>query len=224
MSSFFNLPVNRWSLYDPAATYFLPVNELSLLYINGLLEILGEENAGFILEALGFRTARMPATRYLGMGWLTRLLARLFRTVPEVTYGLGLEGEAGPLLTPYCPPFHPSMEAAVRAVVELKHGRSGIFRGGAHRSAWREPSRIVEAADGPSEAAIAATVAYCTYVYARYGRFPAYQPAFRTLLGFQANHLDTGFYDRHYRPEALGERQREHMRAWHPSHEPRPEA
>ncbi|HZD03837.1 MAG TPA: hypothetical protein VE173_02935, partial [Longimicrobiales bacterium] len=299
LSNFFNLTVNRWSLYDPAATYFLPVNDLTHLYINGVLEIFREENGGYVvderagfrpagirrfarsrgghldddpmtehtftiqqletlvtefvtveqgmvlqnlalmtqalglggfphwaahpygwLQALGFRTTRMPATRYLGMGWLLRTLARLFRRVPEVTLGLGLEVAGEPVLAPFCPPHHASMEAAVRAVVELKYGASGVFRGGVRHSAWREPSRIVDAVEGPDEAAVEATIAYCTYVHQRYGRFPAYQPPLRTVLGFQVNHLDTAFYDQYYRREALGESQRRHMSRWHPGDTP----
>jgi hypothetical protein len=34
-----------------------------------------------------------------------------------------------------------------------------------------------------------------------------YQPPFRTVLGFQASHVDTSFYDRFYKPEALSEAQ-----------------
>ena len=60
-----------------------------------------------------------------------------------------------------------------------------------------------------SEAAIAATTAYCEYVWNHYGRFPAYMPPYRTVLGFQACHLDAEFYDKFYRPEALTETQRE---------------
>lgn len=59
--------------------------------------------------------------------------------------------------------------------------------------------------------------AYCEYIYQTYGRFPAYPAAFRTSVGFQAAHLDLAFYDRFYRPEALGEPQREHMQRWHGS-------
>lgn len=47
---FYNLNVNRWSLYDPASTYFLPVNELTLLYINGVLEIFDEASGAFIVD------------------------------------------------------------------------------------------------------------------------------------------------------------------------------
>jgi hypothetical protein len=67
----------------------------------------------------------------------------------------------------------------------------------------------------PDRAAIEATIAYCEYVYQRYGRFPAYPPPFRTVLGFQASHLDLEFYHRFYRPEALSETQRRHMETWH---------
>ena len=286
----FNLDVNRWSLYDRSSTYFLPVAELTLLYINGLLEILDEstgalildERAGFRpagigkfgrrrgghlhddprderaltiqqveslvtefvtieqgmilqnlglmtqalglggfphwaahpfgwLESLGFRMRRIPASRYLGMGPILGGLARLLKKDADVGYALGLERDGEPLLTPYCPPYYPTMEAAVRAIVELKFGPRGVLRDGTRNSAWREPSRIAEAAQEPSEAAIDAVIAYCEYVYRRYGRFPAYQPPFRTVLGFQAGHVDVDFYERYYRPEALSETQRRHM-------------
>jgi hypothetical protein len=58
LEALFNLDVNRWSLYDPAGTYFLPVNELTLIYLNGVLEILGETTGAFVVdERAGFRPA-----------------------------------------------------------------------------------------------------------------------------------------------------------------------
>lgn len=290
----FNLDVNRWALYDAASTYFLPVNELTLLYINGVLEILDESTGAFILderagfrpagvgrfarskgghlhddprderaltiqqleslvtefvtieqgmvlqnlalmaqalglggfphwaahpfgwlEALGFRMQRFPASRYLGMGRILGKLAGLLGKDPEVGHAVAFEHEGETLLAPYCPPSYPSMEAAVRAVLDFKFGEDGVFRGGIGASGWREPERIVEAAKPPSTAAIDATISFCEYVYRRYGRFPAYQPPFRTVLGFQTGHLDLEFYDRFYRPEALSETQRQHMECWH---------
>jgi hypothetical protein len=291
----YNLAVNRWSLYDPASTYFLPVNELTLLYLNGVVEIFAPENAAFVvderagfrpaglgrfakskgghldddprhervltiqqletlviefvtleqgmvlqnlalmtqalglagfphwaahpfgwLEALGFRMARPPASRYLGMGKLLALLARLLRRDPPVGLALGLEAADGaPLLAPFCPPYHATMADAVRAVVALKFGPGGIFRGGAGGSAWRQPERVAEAAREPAPEAVEAAVAYAEYVHRRYGRFPAYPPPFRTVLGFQAGHVDPEFYDRHYGPEALSETQRRHLELWH---------
>jgi hypothetical protein len=291
----YNIAVNRWSLYDPAASYFLPVNELTLLYINGVLEILSPETGAFIvderagfrpaglgrfarrkgghlqddpnrqltltiqqleglvtefvtleqgmvvqnlalaaqalglggfphwaahpsgwLEALGFHTRTMRASRYLGAGRLFGRLARLLGKDPLVTLGLGLEDAGGvPLLVPYCPPYQPSMEAAVRAVVALKFGERGIFRGGARSSAWRDPDAVVAAARPPAEETIDAAIAYCEYVHRRYGRFPAYPPPLRTVVGFQAGHVDCDFYDQNYRPEALSDTQRRHMERWH---------
>jgi hypothetical protein len=149
------------------------------------------------------------------MGGVLSALARVFGRDPAVPCVQGLEVDGVARIKPFVPPYYPSMEAAVRAVVDRKVGPSGIFRAGAVHSAWLDPARIAEA-PAPSAAAIAATIAYCEYVYGRYGRFPAYPPPLRTLLGFQVNHLDTDFYDRFYRPEALAAEQRRHMETWHP--------
>jgi hypothetical protein len=290
----FNLDVNRWSLYDPAGTYFLPVNELTLLYLNGVLEILGETTGAFVvderagfrpaglarfarsrgghlrddpregriltirdleslvtefvtieqgmilqnlglmaqalglggfphwaahpfgwLRGLGFRTEEIPASRYLGMSGPLRWASRLLGRDVGVPLALGLEQDGRPLLAPYRPPYHDSMEAAVRAVIELKFGPEGVFRRGADGGAWRDPARVAEAVPPPSPVAVDATIAYATYVWERYGRFPAYAPPFRTVLGFQASHVDVEFYDRFYRPEALSTTQREHLARWH---------
>jgi hypothetical protein len=42
-----------------------------------------------------------------------------------------------------------------------------------------------------------------------------YAPPLRTVLGFQVNHVDVEFYDKFYRPEALSDVQRHHLRDWH---------
>jgi hypothetical protein len=34
-------------------------------------------------------------------------------------------------------------------------------------------------------------------------------------LGYQAAHVDVDFYDRFYKPAALTENQRQHLRRWH---------
>ena len=293
----YNLSVNHWALYDSASSYFLPVGELTLLYINGVMEILGEDTGAFIvderagfrpaglgrfaksrgghlnddpahervltiqqleglvsefvtiemgmalqnlglmtqamglggfphwaahpfgwLEALGFRMKKLPATQYLGMNRTNPILAFLARMLGKdssVGYGLGLELDGEPLLVPYCPPWYPSMKDAVRAVFDRKFGPNGVFRGKVGQSAFKEPSRIAEVAKEPSATAVEATTAFCEYVFNRYGRFPAYSPPIRTVLGYQASHLDLDFYERFYRPEALSPTQREHMKRWH---------
>jgi hypothetical protein len=173
-----------------------------------------EHESGWF-RAAGFRLDEMPASRYLGAGRTVSLLMKLLGRNTSVPYPIGLERNGMTLLKPYCPPYYPSMEAAVTAVVEAKCGLKGVFRAGTDGSAWRDPANISRQIPGISEAAIAATIAYCSYIYNRYGRFPAYMPPFRTVTGFQACHLDLEFYERFYRPEALSETQREHMNTWH---------
>src|SRR6185503_16413654 len=46
----FNINANRWSAHAPGTTYFLPMNDLTFMYINGLLEILNETTGVFLLD------------------------------------------------------------------------------------------------------------------------------------------------------------------------------
>jgi len=126
-----------------------------------------------------------------------------------------LERDGEVLLQPFCPPFYATMKEAVRAIVDIKYGSQGTFRGGITQSAWRDPAAIAKGIPKISERAVDATIAYCQYIYGRYQRFPAYMPPFRTVLGFQACHLDRAFYDRYYRGEALSQTERSHMEKWH---------
>jgi hypothetical protein len=283
----FNINANRWSAHAPGTTCFLPVNDLTLMYVNGLLEILNEHTGAFLLDernnflpaglgkfarskgghleddpnkgrvatvrqveqfvtefvtveqgmvhqnlglmaqalglggfpnfanhefawfqALGFRVEQMPVNRYVGAGWLPSLAMIFLKRNPLIPYPVGLERNDEVLLKPFCPPYYKSMVDAVRAVVELKFGANGIFRSQGHGSAWTKHNDVVQQVPRVSEATIAATTACCEYLWNRYGRFPVYMPPYRTVLGFQACHLDAEFYDKFYRPEALGEMQR----------------
>ena len=283
----FNINANRWSAHAPGTSYFLPINDLTFMYINGLLEILNEDTGVFIvdernqflpaglkpfarsrgghlhdnphdgrlitirhveqfvtefvtveqgmmlqnlglmaqalglggfpnfanhefawLQALGFRMTSMPASRYLGVNRLVALGMQWLKRDPMVPFAQGLECDGQVLLKPFCPPYYSSMTAAVRAVAETKFGANGVFRGRFSAGAWKEHESVSRSVPTCSAAAVEATIAYCEYVWARYGRFPAHLTPYRTVLGFQACHLDAEFYDRFYRPEALGETQR----------------
>jgi hypothetical protein len=53
-----NFSINRWSLYAPGTTYFLPIIETTALTINALLELFGEDMAIFLRdERAWFRPA-----------------------------------------------------------------------------------------------------------------------------------------------------------------------
>ena len=283
----FNISANRWSAHAAGTSYFLPVNDLTFMYINGLLEILNEQTGVFLLdernsfrpagvakfarsrgghldddprnfrvatvrqveqfvtefvtieqgmmlqnlglmaealglggfpnfanhefgwfEALGFRMGKMPASRYLGAGPIVSLAMKLLGKNPEVPFPIGLERDGEILLKPFCPPYYASMTDAVRAVVGSKFGANGLFHGGQKESAWSDHTNVAKQVPPISEAAIAATTAVCEYLWNRYGRFPVHMPPYKTVLGFQAAHLDAEFYDKFYRPEALSASQR----------------
>ena len=278
----YNFSINRWSLYAPGTTYFLPVIETTALTINAMLELFSEamgiflrderawfrpagiarfarskgghlhddprdlrtatiqmaetsllesmatehgmvlQNLGLMAEALGlggfpnfarhefswfqalgFRMGSMPATRYGGAPWFLSAPARWLGKDPAVPFPLGLEKDTQILLKPFCPPYYKSMEDAVRAFVESKFGAKGAYRGGAQQSSWRNPDAAAAKIPAPSDAAVQASIAYCNYIFRRYGRFPAYTAPFRTIIGFQVCHVDVDFYDRFYAPDTL---------------------
>ena len=284
----FNINANRWSAHAPGSTCFLPINDLTFMYINGLLEIFNETTGAFALDeragyrpaglakfarskgghledhpdqgrivtirhvemlvaefvaieqgmmlqnlglmtqplglggwpafanhefgwfqALDFRLGQMPASQYLGANRFVALGMTLLKRNPPIPYPLGLEREDQVLLKAFCPPYYPSMTAAVHAVVEAKYGARGVFRRPDGANAWTDSAGVTSKIPPPSDATIAATVAYCEYIWQRYGRFPAHLAPFRTILAYQANHLDVEFYDRFYRPEALTPTQRD---------------
>lgn len=283
-----NFNINRWSLYAQGSTYFLPVNDITSVYINALLEafepemglfVVDERNlflpagiAGFAksrgghlwdnltegrvatiqglemsfaeavsveqgmmlqnlmlmgqalglggfanyarheyrwFQALGFDMQSMSSTRYAGVGWLLSQLVRLIGQEFPFPYATGLRHEGQMLLSAWCPPNFPSMEAAVRAYVDYKFGKGGAWREGTAGTYWKDAANASRQIKAPSEQAIEATIAYCSYIHKRYGRFPAYSAPFRTVIGYQATQTDCDFYDRFYHPAALSESQRQ---------------
>ena len=295
----YNLRCNAWSVYQPGTTYFVPVNDLSFLYINGLLNILSpttgayvlDERAGFrsagldafaqsrgghlnddltsheILtiqrmeigvaelvaveqgmvhqnlalmahalglggfpnfavhefgwfEALGFEMGEMGTSEYFGKSALFDAVSHVLKRDPIIPFPLRLDANGETLLKGHCPPNFPTMRQAVMDVVDVKFGPEGIFRGRVTGSAWRQPTAIADALPGLSSEAVEATVAYCEYVYKSYKRFPGFVAPFRTVLGFQAAHLDLEFFDRFYGPEALSDTHRQHLATWHTAEEP----
>ncbi len=278
-------PFNKWSANLPGTTYFLPVNELSTLYINILLSAFDDEFAYFLvddrngfrpagigrfarskgghlyddpkagrfgtvatleawlleftaleqgamlqnlglmtealglggfphfaahpfiwMQSLGFRMEPIPFSKLIGAGAFARLAIKALGKEMPVPTAVGLEAGGEVLLKPFCPPYYPDMEAAVLAYVEYKYAqKTGTFRDGGAATSWKDGAAVQAEIPTYSDKAIDAAIAYARYVYERYGRFPAFCGPFRTVLAHQAHHLDPDFYERFYRPEALGE-------------------
>jgi hypothetical protein len=54
----FNINANRWSLHAKGSSYFLPIGDLTPMYLNGILEILNEDTGVYVLdERAGYRPA-----------------------------------------------------------------------------------------------------------------------------------------------------------------------
>jgi len=282
-----NLDVNRWSCYDPAGTYFVPVCEFTQMMINGILEVLGrnvgafvvDERAGFRpaglaqfakkkgghlhsdprmdrvftvatlegmvveavsveqgmmlqnlalmaqslglggfpnwaahphgwLRAAGFKMTEMPSTKYLGMNPFLSATARVLGMVRPIPLVQGLEKDGEVLMKPFCPPYYPSMRHAVQAAVDIKFGPDGMFRGRASKSAWLNWMGVQAQVEEFSPEQIDATKSYCQYLFDQYGRFPAYCPPIKTLIGFQSSRLDLEYYEKYYTTAALSDRHR----------------
>jgi hypothetical protein len=138
--------------------------------------------------SLGFAFHRVPDDAPVGAG----------ESIP-----IGLPG----LFEGYVPPFHPTVEAAVDAVLAERQRDPGP-------TPWRDPS-IAARIPGASPEAIEATKLLATYVWNRYGRFPATIDPFLMTVWYQAHHLDIDFYDRYYPREAVPEHIRSHIDDWH---------
>ena len=136
----------------------------------------GWMHCGFLslrmLGALGFRMVEAGAPA----GWANPV---------------GLDG----VFEGYCPPYFPTMAAAVDAALA--------------RVSRVEP--IVELSD----AGLACTKAVCTYIYETYGRFPATVDTMHLMWLMQAHHLDLDFYNRFFGPGAYGPTHAAHLAAWH---------
>jgi hypothetical protein len=168
------------------------------------------------LQALGFRMEEIPFSRTIGARPLTRGLLRLLRKDLPVPTAVGLERDGEVLIKPFCPPYYRTMQEAVLAFVDYKYAQgTGTFRDGGKETGWRDGSTVQAGIPRYSDKAIAATIAYCEYVYRRYGRFPANSGPFRTVLAHQTHHLDPEFYRRFYRDDALTETQLRHKAEWH---------
>ena len=155
-------------------------------------------------QALGFRMEQPKLSKTIGASPLVKTLLRLLgRDIPLPT-AVGLERDGQVLIRPYCPPYYSTMKEAVTAFLETKFAPGkGVFRDGGAATAWRDPARVQTGIPEYSGVAVDATIAYCEYVFRRYGRFPAACGPFRTVLAYQAHRLDADFYARFYKPEAV---------------------
>jgi hypothetical protein len=114
----------------------------------------------------------------------------------------------------FCPPHFQSMAEAVEAFCERKFGPGGPFHPDTP-GAWRDSRKVRSAAQRHDERFKACVTLQCDYTLATWGKFPGTVPSVWLMNFLQAQHLDTDFYDHHFRPGAYLPTHQDHMRVWH---------
>ena len=165
-------------------------------------------------EELGFRMEDVSIAALTRRGRFMTAAMNALGKNPIIPHPLGLEIDGEVTVKPYCPPWYGSMEKAVHAFIDGKYGEGGVFTDG-RSGAWRDPAAVQAGMEHYSQANVDAVVAYSEYVYGRYGRFPANFGPLRSLMAYQAHHIDPEFYDHFYEPEAYHDLHREHFARWH---------
>lgn len=124
---------------------------------------------------------------------------------------VGLDGHYEAL----CPPYQPDMRTAVQVYVDRKFGEGGAYDPSVP-GPWRDSAAVRGGVTPYSDEFVACLGEVAQYVLDTYGRFPA---TFTTIVltGYvQVVHLDTDYYDTHFRPGAYLATHRDHWRRWHP--------
>jgi hypothetical protein len=106
------------------------------------------------------------------------------------------------------------MRAAVDAVVERKFGRGGPFNAGT-AGPYRDNARVRGSAAVHDDEFKDCVATMASYVFDRFGKFPATVPSIFVLMYLQAHHEDLGFYDTHFDRGAYLETHARHMEDWH---------
>jgi hypothetical protein len=124
---------------------------------------------------------------------------------------VGLDG----LLEAHCPPYYPTMDAAVEAVVAAKWGPGGIYTSDGGPVPFRQHQFVEQEVPESPQEVVQMTKDLCNYIYKTYGRFPAQLDAMNMCMWLQAHHLETAYYDRFMHAGAYHQTIAEHMRVWH---------
>lgn len=123
---------------------------------------------------------------------------------------IGLDG----VYEAMCPPYHADMRAAVRAFVARKFGKGGAYDP-AVPGGWRRSAEVKAGVTRYGDDFVACMGEVAQYIHDKHGKFPG---TFTTIVlpGFvQAVHLDTEFYDTHYKEGSYLDTHAEHMSRWH---------
>jgi hypothetical protein len=171
-------------------------------------------------EALQF-TFEEPTLKYsetVGGGPLVDLALAITQTKDiRIPTAIGFDPKWG-LLQPFC--VNTKWRTMRDAVLGFAHDKFATTRGrlrDVDDTPWQSEFTSSVLADmRPYEGSpLEATIAYAEYIHKRYRMFPSHGGPFRTEQAFQAHHLELGFYEKYYKPEAITNHHRNHRKLWH---------
>jgi hypothetical protein len=169
-----------------------------------------------ICQNMFLATEALGVGGWMHCGFLSRDVFKAlgFRTVVPndqlvLANPIGIDG----VFQGYCPPYFPSMDAAVDTLLTpLMRERFAppecvpyLISDAEHRAGTVEIS----------DEGIACTKAICNYIYETYGRFPGTLDAMHLMWLMQVHHLDIDYYDRFFRGGAYGPTHAAHLATWH---------
>jgi hypothetical protein len=164
------------------------------------------QNMFLATEALGL--GGWKHCGFLSLEILERMGFRIVASETASPFGnpIGLDG----VFEASCPPYHPTMDAAVDA----------FFSRTAREPASPVPHRMSDAEHRTGQLRISAeglacTKAVCNYIHDTYGRFPGATDAMHLMWVMQVHHIDTDYYDRFFADGAYGQTHAAHMATWH---------
>jgi hypothetical protein len=162
----------------------------NMLLATEALGLGGWKHCGFlslgILEPMGFRIVADGAASGFGNP-------------------VGLDG----VFEASCPPYYPTMDAAVDAFFSRRADEAPAVPHRMSEQAHRAGAVRVSA-EG-----LACTKAVCNYIYDTYGRFPGATDAMHLPWVMQVHHIDTDYYNRFFGGDAYGPTHAAHMTNWH---------
>lgn len=210
-------PFVRSGLIDREKRF--PLSELQSFVLESVCLELGfmGQNITLMLQAMG-----LGGLYFTGMDGLSALGAKArdgvaglgFRFVEDERWitpnPVGLEGVYEAL----CPPNYPDMHAAVEAFVERKFGSQGAYAPDTP-GPWRASARVKGSVAPYSGEFVDCMSEVARYIYDKYGKFPGIRSTIM-LPGFvQAHHIDTAFYDTHYKGGGYLQTHAQHAECWH---------
>ncbi len=123
---------------------------------------------------------------------------------------VGLDG----IYEALCPPYYPDMHAAVEAFAERKFGRDGAYNRELP-GPWKDNAGVKGSVTPYSRDFIDCLGEMAQYVYDKYGKFPGTITTIMLPGYVQTVHIDTEYYDTHFKPGAYLNSHAEHMKVWH---------